>query len=66
MNHVALLIGTERGDVRTQTLDNVVFHPAYGQSVRLADIATVREKEGPTKIEHLEAFGIAGKPTGLA
>lgn len=49
-----MLIGTERGDVRTQTLDNVVFHPTRGQSVRLADIATVREKEGPTKIEHLD------------
>ena len=49
-----MLIGTERGDVRTQTLDNVVFHPTHGQSVRLADIATVREKEGPTKIEHLD------------
>jgi HAE1 family hydrophobic/amphiphilic exporter-1 len=48
------LIGTERGDVRTQTLDNVVFHPSRGQSVRLADIAAVREKEGPTKIEHLD------------
>ena len=43
-----------RGEVRTQTLDNVVLYPRRGAPIRLADIAEIREAEGPTKIEHLD------------
>lgn len=48
------LIGTVRGEVRTQALDNISFQPVRGGTVRLADIANVRETDGPTKIEHLD------------
>jgi HAE1 family hydrophobic/amphiphilic exporter-1 len=48
------LIGTTRGTVRTQALDNVVLYPPRGGPIRLADIAEVRAAEGPTKIEHLD------------
>jgi HAE1 family hydrophobic/amphiphilic exporter-1 len=48
------LIGTQRGAARTQALDNVVLYPPRGGPLRLADIADVREAEGPTKIEHID------------
>ena len=48
------LIGTERGAARTQALDNVVLYPPRGGPLRLADIADIREAEGPTKIEHID------------
>jgi hydrophobic/amphiphilic exporter-1 (mainly G- bacteria), HAE1 family len=48
------LIGSERGAARIQMLDNVVLYPLRGGPVRLADIATIREAEGPTKIEHID------------
>jgi HAE1 family hydrophobic/amphiphilic exporter-1 len=48
------LIGTTRGEVRSQTLDHVVLYPPLGAPIRLLDIADVREAEGPTKIEHLD------------
>lgn len=48
------LIGTTRGAVRTQDLDNVVLYPPRGQPIRLSDIAAIRPAEGPTKIEHLD------------
>ncbi|HSF34048.1 MAG TPA: efflux RND transporter permease subunit [Candidatus Tectomicrobia bacterium] len=48
------LIGTERGAARTQALDNVVLYPPRGGPLRLADIADIREEEGPTKIEHID------------
>jgi HAE1 family hydrophobic/amphiphilic exporter-1 len=48
------LIGLERGVARTQALDNVVLYPPRGGPIRLADIADVREAEGPTKIEHID------------
>jgi HAE1 family hydrophobic/amphiphilic exporter-1 len=48
------LLGTERGAARTQALDNVVLYPPRGGPLRLADIADVREAEGPTKIEHID------------
>ena len=48
------LIGTERGAARTQALDNVVLYPPRGGPLRLADIADLREAEGPTKIEHID------------
>jgi HAE1 family hydrophobic/amphiphilic exporter-1 len=48
------LIGTERGAARTQALDNVVLYPRQGGPIRLTDIATIREAEGPTKIAHLD------------
>jgi HAE1 family hydrophobic/amphiphilic exporter-1 len=49
-----MLLGTERGAARTQTLDNVVLYPPRGGPIRLADIAAIREAEGPTKIEHID------------
>lgn len=48
------LIGTVRGTVRTQDLDNVVLYPPKGQPLRLSDVATVQAGQGPTKIEHLD------------
>jgi HAE1 family hydrophobic/amphiphilic exporter-1 len=48
------LVGTTRGAVRTQELDGVVLRPPKGQPLRLADIAQIREAEGPTKIEHID------------
>lgn len=48
------LVGSTRGAVRTQALDSVVLRPPKGQPIRLADIAQIREAEGPTKIEHLD------------
>jgi HAE1 family hydrophobic/amphiphilic exporter-1 len=48
------LIGTVRGTVRTQDLDNVVLYPPQGQPVRLADVAMVQAGQGPTKIDHLD------------
>jgi HAE1 family hydrophobic/amphiphilic exporter-1 len=48
------LIGTARGTARTQALDNVVLYPPRGGPLRLADIADIREAEGPTKIEHID------------
>lgn len=48
------LLGTERGAARTQILDNVVLYPPRGAPIRLADIANIREAEGPTKIEHID------------
>jgi hydrophobic/amphiphilic exporter-1 (mainly G- bacteria), HAE1 family len=48
------LIGTERGAARTQALDHVVLYPPRGAPLRLADIADIREAEGPTKIEHID------------
>jgi HAE1 family hydrophobic/amphiphilic exporter-1 len=48
------LIGLERGVARTQALGNVVLYPPRGRPIRLADIAEVREAEGPTKIEHID------------
>ena len=48
------LIGTARGSVRTQALDNMVLYPPQGGPVHLAAIADIREAEGPTKIEHLD------------
>jgi HAE1 family hydrophobic/amphiphilic exporter-1 len=48
------LIGTERGAARTQALDNVVLYPPRGGPLRVADIADIREAEGPTKIEHID------------
>lgn len=48
------LIGTTRGSVRTQDLDNVVLYPPKGQPIRLSDIADIRPAHGPTKIEHLD------------
>jgi HAE1 family hydrophobic/amphiphilic exporter-1 len=48
------LIGTTRGTVRTQAVDNIVLYPPQGGPIRLSDIADVREAEGPTKIEHLD------------
>lgn len=49
-----ILIGTTRGAVRTQALDNVVLYPPRGEPIRLADIAEIRPAQGPTKIEHLD------------
>jgi HAE1 family hydrophobic/amphiphilic exporter-1 len=48
------LLGTERGVARTQTLDHVVLYPPRGGPIRVADIADIREAEGPTKIEHID------------
>ena len=48
------LIGTVRGAVRTQDLDNVVLYPPKGQPMRLSDIADDAAGQGPTKIEHLD------------
>ena len=48
------LIGSTRGDVRTQSLDNVVLHPPRGQLLRLGDIAQITAAEGPTKIGHMD------------
>jgi HAE1 family hydrophobic/amphiphilic exporter-1 len=48
------LIGTVRGAVRTQELDDVVLYPPKGGPLRLSDLADIREAEGPTKIEHLD------------
>jgi HAE1 family hydrophobic/amphiphilic exporter-1 len=48
------LIGTTRGHVRTQALDRMVLYPPQGGPVHLADLADIREAEGPTKIEHLD------------
>jgi HAE1 family hydrophobic/amphiphilic exporter-1 len=48
------LIGTTRGAVRTQALDNVVLYPPRGQPISLANIAEIRPAHGPTKIEHLD------------
>jgi HAE1 family hydrophobic/amphiphilic exporter-1 len=48
------LIGTTRGAVRTQNLDNVVLYPPKGQPIRLSDIAAIQAAHGPTKIEHLD------------
>ena len=48
------LIGTARGDMRTQGLDNVIFYPPKGGPLRLTDIAVVQEAEGPTRIEHID------------
>jgi HAE1 family hydrophobic/amphiphilic exporter-1 len=48
------LIGTARGGARTQALDNVLLYPPRGGPLRLADIADIREAEGPTKIEHID------------
>ncbi len=48
------LVGTTRGAVRTQALDSVTLRPPKGQPIRLADMAQIREAEGPTKIEHID------------
>jgi len=48
------LIGTTRGAVRTQVLDNIVLYPPRGQPISLANIAEIRPAHGPTKIEHLD------------
>ncbi|GIX48893.1 MAG: multidrug ABC transporter [Candidatus Tectimicrobiota bacterium] len=46
------LLGAPRGTVRSQTLDQILLYPPHGGPVRLTDIATLREAEGPTRIEH--------------
>jgi HAE1 family hydrophobic/amphiphilic exporter-1 len=48
------LIGTARGEARTQVLDGIVLYPPRGGPIRLVDIADIREAEGPTKIEHID------------
>lgn len=48
------LIGSNRGAVRTQSLDNVVLQPPRGQLLHLTDIAQIAEADGPTKIEHID------------
>lgn len=48
------LIGSERGAIRTQALDNVVLYPPQGGPIRLSDVADIREAEGPTRIAHLD------------
>jgi hydrophobic/amphiphilic exporter-1 (mainly G- bacteria), HAE1 family len=48
------LIGTARGEARTQVLDSIVLYPPRGGPIRLVDIAEIREAEGPTKIEHID------------
>jgi hydrophobic/amphiphilic exporter-1 (mainly G- bacteria), HAE1 family len=48
------LIGTARGEARTQVLDSIVLYPPRGGPIRLVDMADIREAEGPTKIEHID------------
>jgi HAE1 family hydrophobic/amphiphilic exporter-1 len=48
------LIGTARGEARTQVLDSIVLYPPRGGPIRLVDLADIREAEGPTKIEHID------------
>jgi HAE1 family hydrophobic/amphiphilic exporter-1 len=48
------LIGTARGEARTQVLDSIVLYPPRGGPIRLVDIANIQEAEGPTKIEHID------------
>jgi HAE1 family hydrophobic/amphiphilic exporter-1 len=48
------LLGTARGGAHAQALDGLTLYPPRGGPVRLADIAHIREAEGPTKIEHID------------
>jgi len=48
------LLGTTRGMAQAQALDGLILYPPRGGPIRLADIADIRETEGPTKIEHID------------
>ncbi len=48
------LVGAQQEFQRTQDLNNIIFFTPAGQIVRLADIATVQEEVGPTKIDHID------------